>query len=147
MSCSSKSKLGDYSLGGGGIFLWPKYKPCNQDYNIRDVLIKDGSQALNTFIDPKRALQALKIKAKISRKTKSKVESFTVPLDATGGVYPAQQTCVNEQVVERGEKPKPLRASQVVLSIWLGVGRGSLILWRHNVRKQSRVEEKIVFLF
>jgi len=84
----------------------------DQDYNIRDVLIKDGSQALNAVIDPKRALQALKIKAKISRKTKSKVESFTVPLDATGGVYPAQQTFVNEQVVERGEKPKPLRASQ-----------------------------------
>ena len=38
----------------------------------RDVLVKDGSQATQQ-IDPKRALQALKIKARISRKSKSKV--------------------------------------------------------------------------
>lgn len=70
----------------------------DEDYNIREVMIKDGSQA-NSDIGPKSAMQALKIKARISRKLKSKTEAFTVPLDASGSVFPSKETFVNEQEV------------------------------------------------
>lgn len=48
-----------------------------QDYSIREVLIKDGSKATTpSAIQPQSALQALKIKARISRPMDSKVASW-----------------------------------------------------------------------
>ena len=75
-----------------------------EDYNIREVMIKDGSQASSDTIGPKSALQALKIKARISRKMKSKTEAFTVPLDAYGHAYPSQETFINELEVGDGQQ-------------------------------------------
>eukprot|EP00092_Neocalanus_flemingeri_P004455 GFUD01004794.1.p1 GENE.GFUD01004794.1~~GFUD01004794.1.p1 ORF type:complete len:1492 (-),score=346.08 GFUD01004794.1:168-4643(-) len=72
-------------------------------YNIKEVTIKDGSKASN-IINPKTALQALKIKAKVSRKHKSKTDVFTVPLNGEGSVYHANDTFVNEHEVENKEQ-------------------------------------------
>jgi len=68
-------------------------------YNIKEVTIKDGSKASNA-INPKIANQALKIKARVSRKHKSKTDVFTVPLNGDGSVYHADDTFVNEQEVD-----------------------------------------------
>jgi len=72
-------------------------------YNIKEVTIKDGSKASNA-INPKIANQALKIKARVSRKHKSKTDVFTVPLDGDGSVYPSEDTFVNEQEVDDKER-------------------------------------------
>eukprot|EP00090_Calanus_glacialis_P000703 TRINITY_DN10472_c0_g1_i1.p1 TRINITY_DN10472_c0_g1~~TRINITY_DN10472_c0_g1_i1.p1 ORF type:complete len:2203 (+),score=428.08 TRINITY_DN10472_c0_g1_i1:62-6670(+) len=72
-------------------------------YNIKEVTIKDGSKASNV-INPKIANQALKIKARVSRKHKSKTDVFTVPLNGDGSVYHADNTFVNEQEVDDKDK-------------------------------------------
>jgi hypothetical protein len=100
---------------GGGINVTTKPSKTNsirivlqrehpsEDYSIREVLIKDGSQAAvgganqPPAIEPQAALQALKIKARISKRLDSKVEAFTVPL-----YHHTEESFANEEVVGGG---------------------------------------------
>ena len=68
-------------------------------YNITEMMIRDGSMS-NSSINPKTAVQALKLKTKLARKQRVK-ESFRVPLDRNGAFVHAQDTFVNE--VEAGD--------------------------------------------
>jgi len=77
-------------------------------YNIKEVTIKDGSKASNV-ISPKIAQQALKIKAKVSRKHKSKTDVFTVPLNGDGSVYHADDTFVNEHELDDKDEVKRVK--------------------------------------
>jgi hypothetical protein len=95
-SVTTTSRVPGVRYDGGGINVTTKSSKTNsirivlqrenpsEDYSIREVLIKDGSKAadggLPLAIDPRLALQALKIKAKISKRLDSTVEAFTVPL-------------------------------------------------------------------
>merc|ERR1719242_2736305 len=63
-------------------------------YNITEMMIRDSSMA-NTSINPKTAVQALKLKTKLARKQRVK-ESFRVPLDRNGAFVHAQDAFVNE---------------------------------------------------
>eukprot|EP00088_Acartia_fossae_P004091 TRINITY_DN11749_c0_g1_i2.p1 TRINITY_DN11749_c0_g1~~TRINITY_DN11749_c0_g1_i2.p1 ORF type:complete len:483 (-),score=95.74 TRINITY_DN11749_c0_g1_i2:284-1732(-) len=67
----------------------------DEDYSIREVMVRDGSQAPpDRKLGLQDAIKALN-KSKLARR-KHKLSSFAVRLDKNGSVFPAQDTFVNE---------------------------------------------------
>eukprot|EP00094_Tigriopus_californicus_P001742 TCALIF_01684-PB protein Name:"Similar to trx Histone-lysine N-methyltransferase trithorax (Drosophila virilis)" AED:0.11 eAED:0.18 QI:0/0.63/0.41/0.91/0.90/1/12/267/3483 len=77
----------------------------DEAYKIQEMAIKDGSKVPNV-IEPETAIKALKIKAKVSRRTKlQKQAAFVSCLDGQGQVAHTEEEFVNEQTLdENGER-------------------------------------------
>lgn len=78
----------------------------DEAFKIQEMAIKDGSKVPNG-IEPETAIKALKIKAKVSRRTKQlKQAAFVSRLDGQGQISHTENDFVNEQTLdENGDRP------------------------------------------